>query len=73
MQITFSHCFIEEGMEIYDVRSKYRVPFSTVEPNLDIIYFFSYNNEDLVIPSEIHNNGWFVWNNADSTEFNNYD
>lgn len=73
MQITFSHCFVEEGMEIYDVRSKYRVPFSTVGPNLDIIYFFSYNNEDLVIPSEIHNNGWFVWNNADATEFNNYD
>lgn len=68
MQVTFSHCFVKEGMEIYDVRSKYRIPFSTVEPNLDIIYFFHYNNEDLMIPSAINNRG-FVWACADLEEF----
>ena len=71
-QIKFTNCFIERGMELYDVRSKYRIPFSTVEPNLDIIYFFPYNTEDLVIPSEIHNEN-FVWTNADLKEFERYD
>lgn len=71
-QIEFSHSFIKRGMELYDVRSKYRVPFSTMEPNLDIIYFFPYNTEDLVIPSPIHNES-FVWTYADLKEFEKYD
>jgi len=51
LQINFTHCFIEKGFEIYDVRDKFRIPFSTtLESEPDIILFFNYNKKDLINP-----------------------
>ena len=72
LQIDFTHCFVKNGMEIYDVREKYRVPFSTtLENEPDVIYFFNYNNEDLLIPLTI-DQGNFTWTIADLKEFEKY-
>jgi hypothetical protein len=72
LQIDFTHCFVKNGMEIYDVREKYRVPFSTTfENEPDVIYFFNYNNEDLLIPLTI-DQGKFTWTIADLKEFEKY-
>lgn len=72
LQIDFTHCFIKEGMNIYDVREKYRIPFSTtLENEPDVIYFFNYNKKDLLIPLVIEQ-GNFTWTLADLKEFENY-
>lgn len=72
LQIDFTHCFIVENMEIYDVRKKYRVPFATtVDTESDVIYFFNYNDKDLLIPLVI-DQGNFTWTMADLKEFEKY-
>jgi hypothetical protein len=72
LQIDFTHCFIKEGMEIYDVREKYRIPFSTtLENEPDVTYFFNYNQKDLLIPLVIEQ-GNFTWDVADLKEFEKY-
>lgn len=72
LQIDFTHCFIKEGMDIYDVREKFRIPFSTtLENEPDIIYFFNYNEKDLLIPLVIEQ-GNFTWTLADLKEFEKY-
>lgn len=72
LQIDFTHCFISENMQIYDVREKYRIPFSsTIDTEPDVIYFFNYNNEDLLIPLVI-DQGNYTWTMADLKEFEKY-
>lgn len=72
LQIDFTHCFIEQGMDIFDVRETYRIPFSTtLENEPDIIYFFYYNKKDLLIPLVV-DEGNFTWVVADLEEFKNY-
>jgi hypothetical protein len=59
-------------MEIYDVREKYRIPFSTtLENEPDVTYFFNYNQKDLLIPLVIEQ-GNFTWDVADLKEFEKY-
>lgn len=69
IQIDFTHCFVKNGMNIFDVREKYRIPFSTtIENEPDVIYFFNYNEEDLLIPLVIEQ-GFYTWTVADLKEF----
>jgi len=72
LQIDFTHCFVENGMDIFDVRNEYRIPFATtVENETDIIYFFEYNNKDLLMPFVVEN-GNFTYSIADLPEFKKY-
>lgn len=72
VQIDFTNCFINQGLEIYDVRETYRIPFSTtLKEETDIIYFFTYNENDLLIPLVVEQ-GYFTYTNADLNEFKKY-
>ena len=72
LQIDFTNCFMKEGLEIYDVRENYRIPFSTtVENEPDVMYYFNYNEKDLIIPLIVDMNN-FTWSTADLDEFKKY-
>lgn len=72
IQIDFTNCFVKKGLDIYDVRENYRIPFSTtLESEPDIIYFFDYNHKDLLIPLVIEQNN-FTYTFADLPEFKKY-
>ena len=72
IQINFTNCFVKKGLNIYDVRQSYRVPFSTtVENEPDIIYFFDYNEKNLLIPLVLEENN-FTYTFADLPEFKKY-
>jgi len=51
IQKKFSFCFIEAGLNVYDVRDDYRVAFGWTEDDYDIWRFFWWNKKDLIQPA----------------------
>jgi hypothetical protein len=73
IQIDFTHCYIKKGLDIYDVRDKFRIPFSTtMENEKDVIVFFHYNQTDLVKPF-IMLSDVYTFSVADLEEFKRYE
>lgn len=72
LQVNFTYCFVKKGLEIYDVRDKFRIPFSTtLENEPDIILFFNYNKIDLINPF-VMVDGQYSFTVADLEEFRPY-
>ena len=51
IQKQFTFCFIEVGLNVYDIRDDYRVAFGWTEDDYDIWRFFWWNKKDLIQPA----------------------
>jgi hypothetical protein len=70
VQIDFSHSFIEVGLEVYDIREEYRVPFAmTGQNDNDIWRLFWWNEKDLIVPAIIYLNHSYTWWEAYDAQF----
>ena len=69
-QVDFGFAFIEVGLNIYDIRDDYAVPFSwTEDDGRDIWRFWDWNPTNLIIPALLTDGSPYVWFNSWDGEF----
>lgn len=69
-QVNFGFAFIEVGLNIYDIRDDYSVPFGwTEDDGQDIWRFWDWHQKPLLIPALLTENSSYVWFESWDGEF----